>query len=599
MSEAALCDCHCGGDQVSYVPQFCTAPIGGVWRYGRYPDGSTYNWGPCPMDIGGDVDFRGVTAPNELIVMACNDAGDVWRSTNRGDNWASENLSSDPLNGMHSFGRYAIVVGDGGFIATSDDCGATWTTRTSGTAGDLKAARWVNHGVVYVCGGGGLILKSINSGVTWSALTTGVGDDLNAIDFDPYHPNVVCAVGDNGSAILTTDRGATWTALTGASDDGTAVICRAADDIEWFAIDGGSPIHSKIWAWDGSTVTQTGSSSAAILAATRGDAPLRMSRESRYAIADTPTPITSIIAGGRWQTPGNPDRTLDLGYNEIASGSAGVDLTLREASRFLRSICAPNVGVMFAAGDFRVANPYDGMSHRNADGSLAYASPGALPNSPYTYGVGTGTPPALGSITVNSVGSGGFDGACLELDIEWSQSSATRPLWLYFELSGGAVETIATPTDWLSPVEAYCGTVFESTWRIVSRTAPASATIGVGMAGVAHSSGGTFTAGGVTVTFPDTHYGSFGAGGDYTNDGIWRYHSSNATGGITYADDNGQSIGNPGGLLQPYFWAIPGDFSAGFAIGLIGSEDGDYHAVIRLDNICLAWRKYVYGATYP
>jgi hypothetical protein len=106
--------------------------------------------------------------------------------------------------------RY-IAVGDGGTIRTSDDDGATWSSRTSGTSNNLYgvAGATGENDVVFAVGNGvssatsstANIHRSTDGGVTWAGVASGVSQNMRdvATGSNNFNRWYVMAVGLNGA----------------------------------------------------------------------------------------------------------------------------------------------------------------------------------------------------------------------------------------------------------------------------------------------------------------------------------------------------------------------------------------------------------------
>lgn len=94
-------------------------------------------------------------------------------------------IASDPFGGTAIRGiatgpisstQWWVAVGDGGKLFTSTDAGVTWTSRTSGTTGDLLCVTYDSNSEEFIIGGsasaaaGSYLAKSTN-GSTWSSIT--------------------------------------------------------------------------------------------------------------------------------------------------------------------------------------------------------------------------------------------------------------------------------------------------------------------------------------------------------------------------------------------------------------------------------------------
>jgi photosystem II stability/assembly factor-like uncharacterized protein len=144
----------------------------------RSADGTT--WTDVTPALAGFSAIDGVFDPSEddhvLIGAGAGTNARVFRSTDDGATWSEVNIAT-PIGGTNApkaicysaVNQRLVVVGTGGAIITSDDGGATWTSRTSGTGEDLCGV--VEHprtGVLHAVGQNGAHRTSLD-GITWSA----------------------------------------------------------------------------------------------------------------------------------------------------------------------------------------------------------------------------------------------------------------------------------------------------------------------------------------------------------------------------------------------------------------------------------------------
>ena len=104
-----------------------------------------------------------------------------------------------------------VAVGTAGFIATSDDEGLTWTSRTSGTTNNITGVT-AGLGLYVACVlQGATNIRTSPDGITWTQRTTAAGASQRDVAFNGT--NLFASVGDTGT-IQTSPDGITWTART-------------------------------------------------------------------------------------------------------------------------------------------------------------------------------------------------------------------------------------------------------------------------------------------------------------------------------------------------------------------------------------------------
>lgn len=111
--------------------------------------------------------------------------------------------------------RRLVAVGSGGTIITSDDQGATWDARTSGTSNQLNAV--CHSGSLYVAVGIAGTIVTSPDGETWNVETSGTSLILNGV---AWNGSVFCVVTAQGNTAFTSPDGATWTSRSTPSATG-------------------------------------------------------------------------------------------------------------------------------------------------------------------------------------------------------------------------------------------------------------------------------------------------------------------------------------------------------------------------------------------
>jgi photosystem II stability/assembly factor-like uncharacterized protein len=102
-----------------------------------------------------------------------------------------------------------VIVGDNGFIATSDDNGETWTSRTSGTAQNIRGVTFGAGSFVAAAANGTQSILTSPDGVTWTRQTT-----PNVSLVDVHFANSIYVAASNAGVVLTSTNGTTWIAAT-------------------------------------------------------------------------------------------------------------------------------------------------------------------------------------------------------------------------------------------------------------------------------------------------------------------------------------------------------------------------------------------------
>ena len=139
--------------------------------------------------------------------------GDVWRSTDAGDNWT--NPTGTPAAGdlfaVAFSGATVVAVGEnpGGPLPTihrSADSGGNWAAATTvpAVATDLQDVLFLTSTTVLTLGTGEVILGSVDGGDNWVTQRNTAGVQLEALAFNGG--KVTLAVGFGGTILRSTDQ---------------------------------------------------------------------------------------------------------------------------------------------------------------------------------------------------------------------------------------------------------------------------------------------------------------------------------------------------------------------------------------------------------
>jgi len=131
-------------------------------------------------------------------------------STDGGQSWAAKAELPQAVNDLRfSSNTQGIGVGYNGRIISTNDGGATWTTRFSGTGSSLLRLTSSDAGTVWAVGDSGALLKSVDAGASWTRVLVGNTSSLNSIRFLDAQRGWI--TGANGTLLATQDGGKTWT----------------------------------------------------------------------------------------------------------------------------------------------------------------------------------------------------------------------------------------------------------------------------------------------------------------------------------------------------------------------------------------------------
>ena len=177
-------------------------------------EGRSFNAVASSVDVGlNDVAVRG-----ERIAIV-GDQGTILRSTDGGRSFIRSNYSLRFREGQGEGGvvdLYSVqfvdketgyVVGDRGLILSTDNGGASWREKYSGTDAQLFHLS-IRDRRGWVVGTGGKILHTTDGGRNWYPQRSGVQEDLNRVYF--VDDRVGLITGDKGVLLRSDNGGATW-----------------------------------------------------------------------------------------------------------------------------------------------------------------------------------------------------------------------------------------------------------------------------------------------------------------------------------------------------------------------------------------------------
>ena len=151
---------------------------------------------------------------NGKIVIVVGEGGFIQTSDDKGKGWEYQNSKTkEDLNAItiSTNGKTAIAVGENGAVAVSTNGGGKWTTPKVSTRkdfNDVEIGNGPDNSYAIAVGDKGNIQVSKDGGKTWSMSKSKTANRINAVTFVG---GTAVAVGNNGTILVSQDRGRQWT----------------------------------------------------------------------------------------------------------------------------------------------------------------------------------------------------------------------------------------------------------------------------------------------------------------------------------------------------------------------------------------------------
>jgi photosystem II stability/assembly factor-like uncharacterized protein len=148
-----------------------------------------------------------IDAVSPTVAWAVGDWGVILMTSDGGAMWQDRSLTDDVILYGIDFAdeRYGWIVGEVGNLMLTEDGGQTWKHERTTTGKSLFSVHVAAHGRAWAVGLDGEIWAL--AGDRWEQRPSGVTTALYAVTVEG---NNGCAVGDSGTAILSTDEGKNW-----------------------------------------------------------------------------------------------------------------------------------------------------------------------------------------------------------------------------------------------------------------------------------------------------------------------------------------------------------------------------------------------------
>lgn len=197
-----------GDPEIGYIFGYhSSAPTGRVLK--TTDQGETWD---IVGSFADELFYSGFALEDNNTVVTVGDAGIVYRSTDGGEEWESENIQNNLFRSItfvnSAESEFGIIVGYNGKIYRTANKGASWTSIESPTSNDLRCVHFPSENIGYACGYNGTIIKTTNSGISWSTVNSGTTTDLRSIFFSDNNTGYV--VGNSGLIRKTFNGGNDW-----------------------------------------------------------------------------------------------------------------------------------------------------------------------------------------------------------------------------------------------------------------------------------------------------------------------------------------------------------------------------------------------------
>lgn len=193
-----------------------------------------------PTDSAAMADFHFLDANNGWMVAGNGVYGStIFRTSDSGVTWSAVSGIDQALSSVH-FGdpKHGVATSFDGQVLVTQDGGASWEQRATGTNDILTKAKFLDATTVVALGVSGQILRSVDAGWTWSKAAVDNPQPLRDVQF--LSPLLGYAVGDAGAILRTSDAGATWLPVPGITERNLRSVFFTDTGTGWVAGENGT-----------------------------------------------------------------------------------------------------------------------------------------------------------------------------------------------------------------------------------------------------------------------------------------------------------------------------------------------------------------------
>ncbi|MBK7378035.1 MAG: hypothetical protein IPJ03_03365 [Ignavibacteriales bacterium] len=158
--------------------------------------------------------FSDIAVTSNFKMIAVNNEGRIFLSTNDGTTWNIITTAPNTLNSVSFTPTYGVAVGNAGTILVSYNEGFNWTIKTSPTTESLFAVHCFGDTSVGV-GSNGVYVMSTDAGVTWTEFNFNSTKIFITVDFsEEQNGRYGIAAGYDNTIFKTTTGAMNWKSLS-------------------------------------------------------------------------------------------------------------------------------------------------------------------------------------------------------------------------------------------------------------------------------------------------------------------------------------------------------------------------------------------------
>ncbi|NOS85421.1 MAG: hypothetical protein HOP31_09805 [Ignavibacteria bacterium] len=173
------------------------------------------NWSMTRVQEGSEMISIDIDPTNNNNLLICKELGEIFKSTNRGQNWVRKNFLIEPayMSDIRYLSGYtALVTASVLGIYRSTDSGESWVIANTPVSFGFNSIGYNPEWqfVFVTTNTNESILRSPNNGIDWVEIKTSVGGIGNVNKIAISYAGVCIGAGNSGCILKSTDYGITW-----------------------------------------------------------------------------------------------------------------------------------------------------------------------------------------------------------------------------------------------------------------------------------------------------------------------------------------------------------------------------------------------------